>query len=234
MLMDMTWRTTADILRDAEARLVLPARLPLVFCLPARRPGRHPDAQRLKAPCLLPDGKQPLPWSSITYPSGAPAASGQGGAATHAAVLLSAWPGPAPHLQAINKAAGSTGAELTPQDVALAASQQGRTQLQPPPLQELHALARRVNAQPLVGPSDKQHGIKLPTGGCAAGCLCLLASPAWTLARAALPRRCPALQALLPLVRPLRHWCSLPLLAPGGAAVPLLQPAGLLGLQAVA
>ncbi|KAL4421792.1 hypothetical protein ABPG77_009598 [Micractinium sp. CCAP 211/92] len=65
--------------------------------------------------------------------------------------------------EAINKAAGGTGAELTPQDIALAASQQGRALPQPPSLQELHALARRVNAQPLVGPSDKQHGIKLPT-----------------------------------------------------------------------
>lgn len=75
---------------------------------------------------------------------------------------------PPPAAQAINKAAGGTGAELTPQDIALAASQQSRTQPQPPSLQELHVLARRVNAQPLVGPSDKQHGIKLPTGGCCA------------------------------------------------------------------
>ncbi|KAL4431418.1 hypothetical protein ABPG75_006674 [Micractinium tetrahymenae] len=65
--------------------------------------------------------------------------------------------------EAINKAAGGTGAELTPHDIALAASQQGRCQAQPPSLQELHALARKVNTQPLVGPSDKQHGIKLPT-----------------------------------------------------------------------
>lgn len=31
-------------------------------------------------------------------------------------------------------------------------------------MQELLRLARRVNAQPLTGPSDKQHGIKLPPG----------------------------------------------------------------------
>lgn len=50
------------------------------------------------------------------------------------------------------------------QDVALAAAQHARQQPQPPPLQELHALARRANVQPLTGPSDKQHGIKLPPG----------------------------------------------------------------------
>jgi hypothetical protein len=66
--------------------------------------------------------------------------------------------------QAINIAAGGTGAELTPQDTALAAAQQARLRPQPPPLHELHALAAVVNAQPLPGPSDKQHGIKLPPG----------------------------------------------------------------------
>ncbi|KAI3424361.1 hypothetical protein D9Q98_009914 [Chlorella vulgaris] len=64
--------------------------------------------------------------------------------------------------EAINLAAGGTGAELTPQDIALAASQQTRKHPEPPTLQELHALARVVNRQPLTGPSDKQHGIKLP------------------------------------------------------------------------
>ena len=74
-----------------------------------------------------------------------------------------------PPLQAINVAAGGSGAELTPQDIALAATQQARLHPQPPTLAELHALARRVNAQPLTGPSDKQHGIKLPPGGVVGG-----------------------------------------------------------------
>ncbi|KAI7836507.1 hypothetical protein COHA_009653 [Chlorella ohadii] len=64
--------------------------------------------------------------------------------------------------EAINLAAGGNGASLTPQDIALAAAQHARLQPQPPSMQELHALARRINAQPLTGPDGKQHGIKLP------------------------------------------------------------------------
>ncbi|PRW20377.1 transcription initiation factor TFIID subunit 9 [Chlorella sorokiniana] len=64
--------------------------------------------------------------------------------------------------EAINLAAGGNGTSLTPQDIALAAAQHARLQPQPPSMRELHALARRINAQPLLGPSDKQHGIKLP------------------------------------------------------------------------
>lgn len=67
--------------------------------------------------------------------------------------------------EAINLAAGGTGAALAPQDISLAAAQHAREQPQPPSLHELAALARKVNAQPLTGPSDKQHGLKLPPGG---------------------------------------------------------------------
>lgn len=121
-----------------------------------------------------------------------------------------------PPVQAINKAAGGTGAELTPQDIALAASQQGRALPQPPSLQELHALARRVNAQPLVGPSDKQHGIKLPTGACPAACTRPLGWPPYSW-----PAACQHLAAPVSGHAD-RHRCSAP--AAAAAARPRLTP----------
>lgn len=59
-------------------------------------------------------------------------------------------------------------ARSLPMPLVLKAEQQAAV-LMPPCIaaslpQELHALARKINAQPLTGPSDKQHGIKLPPG----------------------------------------------------------------------